>query len=50
MSANLPAEDQTVSGVNEVTELGILGDTREQDTSTEDSIAIEEVLQDSYPG
>ena len=49
MSANLPAEDQTVSGVNEVTESGILGDIREQNTSTEDSIAIEEVLQDSIP-
>ena len=49
MSANLPAEDQTVSGVNQVTESGVLGDTREQNTSTEDSIAIEEVLQDSIP-
>ena len=47
LSVNLPAEDQAVSGGDEVGGSGRLGEMRKQDIPTEDSIVSEEALQDT---
>ena len=47
LSVNLPAEDQDVSGGDEVGGSGRLGEMRKQDIPTEDSIVPEEALQDT---
>ena len=47
LSVNLPAEDQAVSGGDEVGGSGRLGEMRRQDIPTEDSIVSEEALQDT---
>ena len=49
-SVNLPAEDQTISGRDEVGGSGRLGEMRKQDIPTEDSIVAEEALQDTSQG
>jgi len=46
LSVDLPAEDQVISGGDEVGGFGLLGEIREQDTLTDDSIAVERSLQD----
>ena len=47
LSVNLPAEDQTISGRDEVGGSGRLGEMRKQDIPTEDSTVAEEALQDT---
>ena len=46
-SVNVPAEDQTISGGDEIGESGRLGEVRKQDIPTEDSIVAEEALHDT---
>ena len=50
LSVNLPAEDQTISGRDEVGGSGRLGEMRKQDIPTENSIVAEEALQDTSQG